>query len=132
MDRLRYMWILLIIVSFTLGFAICFAINKTKSGGHDVYMLIDIQVEDNEQYYRYVQQVGGIVRAHGGRYLARGGEVTSLSGNWNPERIVIVAFDNLEQLKKCFASPDYLRIAPLREQSTVSRAIAVEGCGKCP
>jgi uncharacterized protein (DUF1330 family) len=54
--------------------------------------------------------------------------VTSLSGNWHPERIVVIAFDSMEQLRACFASPEYRAIAPLREGSTNSRSIIAKGC----
>jgi uncharacterized protein (DUF1330 family) len=92
-----------------------------------VYMLIEIAVKDSEMYIRYIEKVLEIVERHGGRYLVRGGQVTPLSGNWNPERIVLIEFGNMEQLQRCFQSPEYLELAPLREQSTTSRSIVAEG-----
>ena len=58
----------------------------------------------------------------------RGGEVTPLSGNWTPERIAVIEFESFELLINCFTSADYLEIAPLRELSTISKAIVVRGC----
>jgi uncharacterized protein (DUF1330 family) len=92
-----------------------------------VYMIADIQITDPQRYAQYVDQVAKIVVQHGGRYLVRGGEVTSLSGNWRPERVIVIAFDSMEQLRACFASPEYLALAPLRERSTIARSIVVEG-----
>ncbi len=93
-----------------------------------VYMITDISVEDEEMYAKYVKEIRAIVEKHGGRYLARGGPITPLAGNWNPERVAIIEFDSLDHVQKCFASEEYQRIACLREQSTQSRAIVVEGC----
>jgi uncharacterized protein (DUF1330 family) len=93
-----------------------------------VYMIVEITVKDSELYSKYVDQVREIVEKHEGRYLARGGQVTPLSGNWNPERIILIEFETDEQLQKCFESREYLEIAPLREQSTISKSIVVEGC----
>ena len=93
-----------------------------------VYMIIDIQVKDNEMYSKYIEKVPEIISKYGGRYLTRGGKIIPLTGNWNPERIVLIQVDSIEQLQRCFQSPEYLEIAPLREQATVSRAIIVEGC----
>jgi len=93
-----------------------------------VYMIVEITVKDSELYSKYVDQVREIVEKHRGRYLARGGKVTPLSGNWNPERIILIEFEADEQLQKCFGSPDYREIALLREQSTTSKSIIVEGC----
>ena len=90
-------------------------------------MIIDVAVEDESVYARYVERVAQVVEAHGGRYLARGGVVTPISGGWTPERVVLIEFGSLEQLKACFASPEYRELAPLREGSTRSRAIVVEG-----
>jgi uncharacterized protein (DUF1330 family) len=92
-----------------------------------VYMIIDITIREHDLYSRYVEGVAEIVEKHGGRYLVRGGKVTALSGNWIPERIIVIEFQTLEQLRRCFRSAEYLALAPLRERSTDSRAIVVEG-----
>lgn len=93
-----------------------------------VYLIIDIEPKDRGLYAQYVQKVPPIIEKYGGRYLARGGKVTPLMGDWNPQRIILIEFDDIEQIQKCFHSPEYLEIAPLRERSTISRSIAVEGC----
>ena len=93
-----------------------------------VYMIIEIAIKDVDLYSEYIEKVYDIVTHHGGKYLARGGAVTPVSNNWNPERIIVIEFQDREQHRRCFQSPEYLRIAALREQSTVSRAILVEGC----
>jgi uncharacterized protein (DUF1330 family) len=92
-----------------------------------VYLIIEISVRNLETYSRYVDKVFDIISRHGGRYLARGGKITPLSGGWHPERIILIEFDATEQVEKCFGSAEYLEIAPLREQSTMSRAIIVDG-----
>jgi len=92
-------------------------------------MIVDIKITDPQLYAQYVDQVAKIVVQHGGRYLVRGGKVTPLSGRWCPERVIVIAFDSIAQLRTCFASPEYRALAPLREQSTTSRSIVVEGYG---
>jgi uncharacterized protein (DUF1330 family) len=42
-------------------------------------------------------------------------------------RIILIEFDTAEQVERCFGSAEYLALAPLREQSTTSRAIIVDG-----
>lgn len=92
-----------------------------------VYMIIDITIRDDDLYSQYVEGVSEVVEKHGGRYLVRGGKVTPLSGNWNPERMIVMEFETMGQLQRCFRSAEYLELAPRREQSTDSRAIVVEG-----
>jgi uncharacterized protein (DUF1330 family) len=93
-----------------------------------VFMIIEIEIQDGELYAQYVEEVPPVIERYGGRYLARGGRVTPLAGNWHPERVIVIEFDTLEQVRQCFASPEYLALAPLRERSTRGRSIVVEGC----
>jgi uncharacterized protein (DUF1330 family) len=74
-----------------------------------------------------VDNVRAVVERYGGRYLVRGGNVTPLSDDWHPERVIIIEFETAEQVQRCFDSPEYLELAPLRKRSAVSRAIVVDG-----
>ena len=92
-----------------------------------VYLVAEIEIKDPEMYSRYVVKVPEVIERFGGRYLSQGGRVTPMSGNWNPERIILIEFETLEQLQQCFNSTEFLEIAPFRTQSTLSRSIIVEG-----
>jgi uncharacterized protein (DUF1330 family) len=93
-----------------------------------VYLIIDVAVIDPELYAEYVEQVPAVVERYGGRYLARGGDVVPLTADWRPQRIILIEVDSIDQVRDCFTSPEYLALAPLREESTTSRAIIIEGC----
>jgi uncharacterized protein (DUF1330 family) len=93
-----------------------------------VYMIVETKVTDKEVFSQYGEEFDEMLKKYGGRFLVRGGEVTPLSGNWNPERIAVIEFESFEQLMNCFVSADYLEIAALRESSTISKAIVVRGC----
>ena len=92
-----------------------------------VYLIVEIEIKDPEMYSRYVEKAPEVIERFGGRYLSQGGQITPLSGNWNPERMILIEFDTLERLQQCFNSKEYLEIAPFRTQSTLSRSIIVEG-----
>jgi uncharacterized protein (DUF1330 family) len=92
-----------------------------------VYLIIEITIIDEVMYTEYVDLVYDIVVQYGGRYLVRGGATTSMGGNWHPQRIVVIAFPDRQSIDACFASAAYRKLAPLREQSTQSRAIIVDG-----
>lgn len=93
-----------------------------------VYFIVEIEkIIDRKVYSEYVDKVKNIVEKFGGKYLAGGGKIFAISGDWEPAKIVIIEFDGLEQLRSCFNSPQYRAIAPLREKSTKGRAIALEG-----
>jgi uncharacterized protein (DUF1330 family) len=92
------------------------------------YMIVSIEdISDQERYSQYMRGVSAVVQEHGGRYIARGGDITPLAGGWNPQRVIIIEFDSLQAAQNCFNSPDYKQLAPLREASTTCKAIFVEG-----
>jgi uncharacterized protein (DUF1330 family) len=95
------------------------------------YVIIDIAVREpnrREEYAQYVDKVRTIVEKHGGRYLARGGRIAPLAGDWRPERIILIEFPSRDQVERWWNSPEYKAIAGLRENSTAAKAIIVEGC----
>jgi len=92
-----------------------------------IYMIIEITVKDKKKYAEYIEKAQPIIERFNGEYLVRGGKITSLSGNWSPERIVVLKFPSKDDFKNCFSSKEYEEIAPLRECSAESKAILVEG-----
>ena len=92
-----------------------------------VYLIIDVAIKDQEVYGEFVAGVPAVVGKYGGRYLARSGEISVMVGDWQPERIVLIQFESIDQVQEFFASPEYLALVPLREKSATSRAIIVEG-----
>ena len=92
-----------------------------------VYMIIEISVRNREPYARYIEAVPSIITKHGGKYLSRGGTITPMFGDWNPERIILLEFPDMASLMRCFKSAEYRKIAPLRECSTDAKSIVVEG-----
>jgi uncharacterized protein (DUF1330 family) len=91
------------------------------------YLIIDITITDQDLFGEFAAQVPAVVEQYGGRYVARSGEVSNMLGDWHPERIVLIEFKTIEQVQEFFASPEYLALVPLREQSATTRAIIVEG-----
>lgn len=87
-----------------------------------------VEVLDQKTYSEYVNQVRGLVESCGGRYLVRGGAVTPVAGGWTPGRLIIIEFKNADAIRTCFRSEAYQAIAGLRESSTRSRSVIVEGC----
>jgi len=86
------------------------------------------EVTDPARYAEYVRQVPAIIARHGGKYLVRGGTPRAGFGGWNPSRLIVIEFPDEKVAKACFESESYIRIAPLRESSTRSRAVIVDRC----
>lgn len=92
-----------------------------------VYMIIEVTVLDPEVYDRYMELVPATVEAHGGTYVVRSSDIRPLTGDWRPDRLIVLEFPTFERMIAWNTSPEYQNLAPLRATSTVTRAIAVEG-----
>ena len=64
-----------------------------------VYSISSITVKDWDTYREYMKHVPAIIEKYGGRYLVRGGEIISDDTSWQPERVVILEFPDLAQMK---------------------------------
>jgi uncharacterized protein (DUF1330 family) len=91
------------------------------------YVIAEVDVLDPEQYARYGAAVPASLEAHGGRFLARGGETVTLEGGWMPRRIVVIEFDDLGAAQRWYDSPEYRQARVIREGAAVMRMIAVAG-----
>ena len=91
------------------------------------YVLVDVDVRDPDQYARYRAAVPASLEAHGGRFLARGGETATLEGDWQPKRIVVIEFEDLDSARRWYDSPEYREARDLRGGAAVMQMIAVAG-----
>src|ERR1700752_1881109 len=71
------------------------------------YVIVATDIHDLHRYERYKQASPGAVAAGGGRFLARGGELAVLEGDWHPKRLVMLEFENLDAAKRFYASSAY-------------------------
>jgi len=91
------------------------------------YVIVETNVTDPEQYERYKAAAPASIAAFGGRYVVRGGELAVFEGDWNPARVVILEFPNLETAKRWYASEEYGEARKLREGAAELKIVAVEG-----
>ena len=96
------------------------------------YLIVDICVRDEETYAGYRARVSDQIRQYGGEYLVRGGRTDQLEGNWNPKRIVVVRFDSIAAARKWWESEEYAELKAIRQASTYTNMIVVEGVGDGP
>ena len=91
------------------------------------YLIANVEVTDPAEYEEYRKQVPATIAAYGGRYLARGGAMEVLEGDWTPNRVVILEFPSMAQLKKWYDSPEYRPLCQIRGRMTKSSVVVVEG-----
>jgi len=91
------------------------------------YVIADIEVLDSAGYEEYKELVPATIAAYGGRYLVRGGATEILEGGWSPRRCAILEFPDMNQAKAWWSSPEYVRLRAIRERTTRSQLVVIQG-----
>lgn len=89
-------------------------------------LIADIDVTDPDTYTAYREANPDIVNKFGGRYLALGGEVKVLEGDWQPRRTVMIEFPDMAAITAFYDSPEYVELRKIRWKSADSRLVALE------
>ena len=82
---------------------------------------------DQDKLVQYREGNTEAVAAHGGRFIARGGAMTVLEGDWDPQRIVVIEFDDIAAARAWYESDDYAPLRELRRSASKTNIVVVEG-----
>jgi uncharacterized protein (DUF1330 family) len=82
---------------------------------------------DQEKLIEYRDRNTEVVAAHGGRFVARGGSQALLEGNWEPLRIVIIEFPDMDAARGWYESADYAPLRELRRSASETDIVIVDG-----
>ena len=91
------------------------------------YAVVNVRGTDPQRYPEYIGRVSQTIERHGGRYLARGGEVEVLEGDWEPQRRVILEFESMERFRQFYDSAEYAPLKRLRHEAADTQFVVVEG-----
>lgn len=91
------------------------------------YIVARIDVKDPTRLKAYQTAAPPIIEKYGGRFIARGGSITTLEGPAESLRIVIIEFPSLSQAEAFYHSPEYSEARKLREGVAIAEFIAIEG-----
>ena len=91
------------------------------------YVIADITVTNPDGYAAYRPMAAASVAQHGGKFIARGGEVEPLDGGWTPSRVVIIEFPSMAVARTWYASPEYQAALKVRLANSTGRTILTEG-----
>jgi uncharacterized protein (DUF1330 family) len=103
--------------------------DETKNAANSpTFFIAEVEIHDAEKFMEYANQFGGTLTAFGGQLLSFGAEIAPLEGiEATTARAAIVVFPNEKAGADWFASPEYRKIAPIRQQSAKTRAFTVAG-----
>lgn len=92
------------------------------------YVVVQLKVENAEQFEEYRKLVPATIASHGGSYLVRGGETERREGDEDGyDRVVVLSFPSFAQAKGWYDSEDYAGPKALRMAASKARLFLVEG-----
>ena len=91
------------------------------------YLIAQVRVTDDSWIPDYAANVHDIVHRHGGKYLSRSGNITTLEGDESTDSLVaVIEFPTGEDLHAFVADPDYAPYAAARQAGSDSRFLAID------
>ena len=84
-------------------------------------------VNDPAMFDEYRKLVPETLTPFGGRFVARGGALTVLEGEWPHSRLVVIEFPSRAAAEGWYRSPEYQEIIGLRHKSSVGNLIIADG-----
>lgn len=93
------------------------------------YIVSMMAITDPETYSKYTDKTPPIVKKYGGKFLARGGDVTTLEGDEYEHRMVILEFPSKQSILDWMADPDYQDAMVFRHASSTANIYMIEGDG---
>jgi uncharacterized protein (DUF1330 family) len=91
------------------------------------YFGANVEVTDPAGFQDYAKGAPATVAAYGGAYLARGGAIEILEGDWAPRRLTIIQFESVARAKEWFNSAEYRPFKEIRKKTTIARLLVIEG-----
>jgi uncharacterized protein (DUF1330 family) len=91
------------------------------------YVIAAETVHDEAMFAEYRKQVPRTLVPFGGQFIARGGKCTTLEGQWQHPRTVIIEFPSRQAAEAWYKSPDYQQIIGLRHKSSSGNLIVLDG-----
>ena len=91
------------------------------------YLLVDVEVTDPVRYESYKKLAPPAIAKYGGRYLVRGGAMTSLEGDWPLDRVVVLEFPDADAARRFYDSPEYGVARAERAGAARMKMVLVEG-----
>ena len=86
------------------------------------YLIADVKVTDDSWIPDYAANVHAIVEKHGGKYLSRSGNITTIEGEGlDTTLIALLEFPSMEAVQAFANDPAYAQYRQARQDGSISR-----------
>jgi uncharacterized protein (DUF1330 family) len=101
-------------------------------GAGEAFVIAAHRMRDLEGFRPYAERVAAVVQRFGGRFLARGGEVTPLGGDFVPDRAVLIEFASAVDAVAFYTSDLYAPLLTIRHATADPRFAVMARSGALP
>ncbi|NBE54554.1 DUF1330 domain-containing protein [Streptomyces boluensis] len=91
------------------------------------YVIVNVDVLDEEAGLAYAAVAQKSILDHGGRYLVAGPTPEPVEGTWDSSRLVVLEFPDMDRIREWYDSPEYRRAREIREGKSRVGMLFVEG-----
>jgi uncharacterized protein (DUF1330 family) len=125
---------LAVLAGVSIGLAAAQAVHAQRAKVPPAYVIAEVEkdptkIEDPAASRRYAEEAPKSLVPFNGQYLARagGGKIQTLEGEAPKGYVVVIGFESVEKARGWYYSPAYEAIKAIRQNSTKSRILIVEG-----
>jgi uncharacterized protein (DUF1330 family) len=90
------------------------------------YWIVRVDIDDPEQYKKYIAANAAPLRKYGARFLVRGGAFEGVEGG-SRARNAVIEFPSYQAALECWKSPEYQEAIALRAPVSTIDLIVIEG-----
>lgn len=91
------------------------------------FIIGDVRITDPVRYEDYKKLTVASLAPFDGKFIVRGGATETLEGDWQTGRMVVLEFPSKDQAKAWWSSPTYAPAKAIRQASSITKMILVEG-----
>ncbi len=90
------------------------------------YWIVRVDIDDLEQYKKYIAANAAPLSKFGAKFLVRGGNYETVEGG-SRTRNAVIEFKDYESAIACYRSPEYQAAIQLRSPVSTADIIIIEG-----
>jgi uncharacterized protein (DUF1330 family) len=94
-----------------------------------VYAIAQLTITDRMVYDRYQARFMGVLKRYQGRLLAADENPVVVEGEWERDKVVLLAFPDEQAFQDWADSPEYLEISKDRKSGSEAVVLLVKGIG---
>lgn len=91
------------------------------------YVIVNVDVLDEEAGLAYAPLAQRSILDHGGRYLVAGPTPEAVEGTWDFSRFLVLEFPNMERIHQWYDSPEYRVAREIRKDKVRVAMLFAEG-----